>query len=516
MNNKNKRLVISFFALLCFMTTQAGTTASVSKMDVSAKKDSCQLPLIKCAWKNNFSYTGLPLCATGLIIWYNQKSYRSMRNHFLPDFHSKYDDFTQYSPLALTAVLKACGVKTRNNWAQLSVNSAMSAVLMASIVNSMKYGIKEMRPDNTTRNSFPSGHTATAFMCATIMHKELGHKSPWFSVSAYSLASLTGLFRILNNRHWVNDVVFGAGVGITSADLGYFLGDLIFKNRKSPPGLHGNDIDNSNPSFFSFEMSMGTGTDLSCPVVYTLPPSQNKNNQINPPLGLNLKMGTVTSVSLEGAYFINRYIGFGGNVKFSVCPIVADYDNEIQPYIVEFDKKDLAPYELLHIESDDLGIVDLHVGVYGAVPINKRWSAGAKFLAGRSYTTGLSLNSFSRLKKEYYPLLDKAHEMGIIDRDEMTEIKNGVIGKDFIKLDKSRTWGFSTGISCSYFLRKGTAIRTFVDYTYSKPCLTYHIYSHVKIMEEKETATETFVPNDYRKRSALKSLSGGISLAVMF
>ena len=439
-----------------------------------------------------------------------------MRNHFLPKFSSQSDDFTQYSPLAVTAILKACGVRTRSNWAQLSANSAMSAVIMASIVNSMKYSIKEMRPDNTTRNSFPSGHTATAFMCATIMHKELGYKSPWYSVGAYSLASLTGLFRVLNNRHWVNDVVFGAGVGITSTDLAYFLGDIIFKNRKSPEGLHGNEIEMGPPSFFCFEMSIGTGANLSCPSVYSVHPSQEKVIENNLPLGLDLKMGTVTSVSLEGAYFFNKYIGLGGEAKLSVCPIVADYTNKIRPYIVEYDKQFLSPYELLNIESDDLGIIDLRAGVYGAVPISKRWSAGAKILAGRSYTTGLSLNSFSKLKKEYYPLLEKAHEMGLIEENEMTEIKNGVVDKEFIKLDKSRTWSFSSGISCSYLLRKGTSVRTFVDYSYSKPCLTYHLHNHIKIEGERETAKETFVPNDYHKRSVLRSLSGGISLAVMF
>ena len=439
-----------------------------------------------------------------------------MRNHFVPKFSSRSDDFTQYSPLAVTAILKACGVRTRSNWAQLSANSAMSAVIMAAIVNSMKYSIKEMRPDHTTRNSFPSGHTATAFMCATIMHKELGYKSPWYSVGAYSLASLTGLFRVLNNRHWVNDVVFGAGVGITSTDLAYFLGDIVLKNRKSPPGLNGNDIAWGNPSFFCFEMGIGTGTNLSCPTVYSVHPSREKSIENNRPLGLELKMGAVTSVALEGAFFFNKYFGLGGEAKLSVCPIVADYTNKIQPYIVEYDEGFLSPYELLNIESDDLGIIDLRAGVYGAVPIGKRWSAGAKFLAGRSYTTGLSLNSFSKLKKEYYPLLEKAHEMGWMEEDEMTEIKNGVTDKAFIKLDRSRTWGFSTGISCSYLLRKGTSVRTFVDYRYSKPNLTYHLHNHVKIEGERESALEAFVPNDYRKRSVLGSLSGGISLAVMF
>ena len=50
--------------------------------------------------------------------------------------------------------------------------------LMATAVNSLKYSCKVMRPDGSTRNSFPSGHTATAFMAATMLHKEYGHLSP--------------------------------------------------------------------------------------------------------------------------------------------------------------------------------------------------------------------------------------------------------------------------------------------------------------------------------------------------
>ena len=75
---------------------------------------------------------------------------------------------------------------------------------MAGLVNGIKYTASEMRPDGSTRNSWPSGHTATAFMAATILHKEYGlTRSPWYSVGAYTLATATGVMRVLNNRHWM-------------------------------------------------------------------------------------------------------------------------------------------------------------------------------------------------------------------------------------------------------------------------------------------------------------------------
>lgn len=102
---------------------------------------------------------------------------------------------------------------------------------MAGFVNALKYTTKETRPDNSSNNSFPSGHTATAFMCATILHKEYGMISPWFSIGGYTFAGLTGITRQLNNRHWIGDVLVGAGIGMISTDLGYFLSDLIFKRK---------------------------------------------------------------------------------------------------------------------------------------------------------------------------------------------------------------------------------------------------------------------------------------------
>ena len=68
-------------------------------------------------------------------------------------------------------------------------------------------------------------------MTAAMLSREYGHKSPWVSYSAYAVASATSLMRILNNRHWIKDVMAGAAIGYLSTQVGYFLSDLIFKNR---------------------------------------------------------------------------------------------------------------------------------------------------------------------------------------------------------------------------------------------------------------------------------------------
>lgn len=70
------------------------------------------------------------------------------------------------------------------------------------------------------RQSFPSGHTATAFAAASAVTGEarrMWPKSVWVVAPAmYGGATLVGLSRMYHNRHWASDVVLGAAVGTFS------------------------------------------------------------------------------------------------------------------------------------------------------------------------------------------------------------------------------------------------------------------------------------------------------------
>lgn len=155
----------------------------------------------------------------------------AIRNSIIPGFHYTYDDWLQYSPAALMVGLKAAGYESRSSWGRMLASDAVSAGIMAIAVNGVKYSVGRLRPDGSRHNSFPSGHTATAFMTATMLHMEYGWRSPWFSIGGYSAAALTGVSRIMNNRHWMTDVMAGAAIGIGSVHLGYYLTDLIFKEK---------------------------------------------------------------------------------------------------------------------------------------------------------------------------------------------------------------------------------------------------------------------------------------------
>jgi membrane-associated phospholipid phosphatase len=135
----------------------------------------------------------------------------------------------QLSPGILLYALKATGLESRSDWPRMITADIASGAILLSIVQAAKYTFKRERPDGRAFNSYPSGHTATAFMFAQMLHKEYGETvSPWISVAGYGMAATTGIFRVISNRHWVSDVLAGAALGIFSTEIAYDLTDILF------------------------------------------------------------------------------------------------------------------------------------------------------------------------------------------------------------------------------------------------------------------------------------------------
>ena len=133
-------------------------------------------------------------------------------------FHG--DDYIQYLPAASYLGLGLAGAKAKHNFKEHLLVLGTSWIAMGIMVNAVKYTVREQRPDSNSRNSYPSGHTATAFMGAELVRSEYG---AGYGVAAYVVACGVGALRIYNNRHWLNDVLAGAGIGILSARIGYWL-----------------------------------------------------------------------------------------------------------------------------------------------------------------------------------------------------------------------------------------------------------------------------------------------------
>lgn len=139
------------------------------------------------------------------------------------------DDFGQYAPLATIIALDLSGIKGRSNRRDKLIIATTSHLLMGITVTALKKITNVERPDKTSFNSFPSGHTATAFSGAQLLYQEYKDVSVWYGISGYVVAGGVGIFRMYNNRHWLTDVVAGAGIGILSVKAAYWLYPTINK-----------------------------------------------------------------------------------------------------------------------------------------------------------------------------------------------------------------------------------------------------------------------------------------------
>ena len=338
-------------------------------------------------------------------------------DRYFPSFENDLDDYTQFIPYAAVYAFDLAGIKSKHKVLRKTTTIATGAALSLIVINGLKYGIAEPRPDGSANNSFPSGHTATAFMGAHIFHKEYGERSIYYSIGAYMLATITGVFRQLNNRHWSSDVLVGAGLGISLTEFAYFLNDKWYKGKgineidytaKKDPNLN-------KPSFLGFKIGLANLVDEFV-------------------LGDNsVRAQTGFSSDLEGAYFFNKYIGVGGNVGIQSFPVrISDAVKQ------EFQNQG---YDILF---EAIGSSRYSVGPFFQYSFGKN-RIGSKFLLG-----GITAaNTKIRLTP--------------INSDEISESAD-VIYAEFLSAS-SISW--STGIYYKRLVSKQLSLGVYADYNAS-------------------------------------------------
>ncbi|MDI9320134.1 MAG: phosphatase PAP2 family protein [Phycisphaerales bacterium] len=163
------------------------------------------------------------LGASGLLLSGSTKwNLAQWRNENLPDFSTYADDVLAFSPIVIAYGLDAFGLKSHNDFWNRSAILCKGELMMLGSVYALKYSTHVPRPDGSDIYSFPSGHTAQAFMAATFLSQEYKHKIVWMPYAAYTLAASVGALRIANNKHYISDVLVGAGLGILAQKVAYW------------------------------------------------------------------------------------------------------------------------------------------------------------------------------------------------------------------------------------------------------------------------------------------------------
>ncbi|GEP97746.1 phosphatase PAP2 family protein [Chitinophaga cymbidii] len=161
-----------------------------------------------------------------------KKELAEERNEHIPSFHTGIDNYLQFAPIAIAYTLDAAGIPSRTDIRNRTAILIKGEAMMISTVALLKSTTHQLRPDGSTYNSFPSGHTAQAFAAAAFLSEEYKHRFRWMPYAAYSMASTVGALRIANNRHYISDVLLGAGIGILSMKMAYWTHQYKWRKKK--------------------------------------------------------------------------------------------------------------------------------------------------------------------------------------------------------------------------------------------------------------------------------------------
>jgi membrane-associated phospholipid phosphatase len=102
---------------------------------------------------------------------------------------------------------------------------------------------------NKINSSFPSGHTTVAFAAATVFAMEYKNH-PWIPIMSYSVATLIGLSRITENKHWATDILAGAA-------LGFLTGQQVVNNYHRYAKIRNGEASKKNTLSFNLNYSFG-------------------------------------------------------------------------------------------------------------------------------------------------------------------------------------------------------------------------------------------------------------------
>lgn len=178
-----------------------------------------------------FNRDGIFMPFRGIIQTFTHRNFNQMPGPFIEKNHQWEEYGLSLSPLAATWIMKACGVKSRSTTRRMLTANGIALGLTVGLSETLRWSVSETRPDGSNSHSFPSMHASLAYMGATVLSREYGHISPWITIGGYTAATGSQMLCIKNNEHWMNDIFMGAGIGVVSTHLAYFLTDRIIGRK---------------------------------------------------------------------------------------------------------------------------------------------------------------------------------------------------------------------------------------------------------------------------------------------
>jgi hypothetical protein len=155
-----------------------------------------------------------------------------------PNFNTKAESYFEFAPIVMVYGLDLVGVEGKNTFIDQTALLGLSAGIFGGTGYLTKYFTHRLRPNKSDYYSFPSAHTATAFIGAEFLAQEYSEKSPVYTVIGYTIAVGTGVFRMYNRDHWFSDVVAGAGFGVLSTKAAYLIYPYL-RNKLTHKGKDG-------------------------------------------------------------------------------------------------------------------------------------------------------------------------------------------------------------------------------------------------------------------------------------
>lgn len=215
------RITSNTIVFILFLNLWNASGHSLNNININASPKFADTVKSKSIFKKSIVPVGL--IGLGVLVNhtpFERKLQTDLRNKVGNNYNLPVDDYLQFIPVAEMYIADIYGIKAKNHWFDQTKYLFISNLISSTITHGLKRITQKTRP-NGSPHSFPSGHTTFAFTNATVLYSEFEDTSPVLAYSGYAFATTTGAFRMINNKHWLSDVLVGAGVGILVTKMVY-------------------------------------------------------------------------------------------------------------------------------------------------------------------------------------------------------------------------------------------------------------------------------------------------------